>query len=360
MSDIISALLSAEQQDPNSAEAMALADQLRGNMRNADFLSLSTVEPISRLGQTTRQATQNAAESRGRLNRTIAAEQRALERQKDQEARALKRTLATEQREEERYRRQLDDTRTQRMYTDRNGDIVTLDRDGTGQLFLQGDSADGQPLTRDDIEFMQLQPYDPAKGGAGRLGISARKYDDEQLKEMKNTLLSADFISSTMKDPLMQAATGSWYDIPKLLAKYTGLNPEVQSVNNELAQITAEAAAPLLSTLGVNPTDKDLQVAFGTVPKDTDQPQVWFDWYRDRYAPRLRMMVGRDNPQLLPMIEARIADTLQAMEGNIEFNRSEGMTSLAQQTRKTVRRSELEEFGLSEAEAIDAGYRVTN
>ena len=371
MNDEISALLGGQYVDPNSAEAMALADQLRGSMRNADFLSLSSIAPVSRFGQQAREATVNAAETRGRLNRAVAEEQRALERQKDQEARALKRTIESEKREAERqaeenlrlenqYRQRLDDTRTSEQYVDKNGEVIMLDRDATGQLFLQGESADGMPLTRDDIEYMQLQKYDKdAKITAGR---GNAKFNAEQQAKADRELLNIDFISDTMRDPLLQAATGSWYDIPRRIANWTGATPDVQSVQNELAQITADSAAPMLATLGVNPTDTDVEVAFGTVPQERNEPQVWLDWYRDRYAPRLLYMIERDNPRLLPMVKQRVTETLSGLQGNIDENKESDFFSFPQMSRqaKTISRAELQEYGLSEQEAIDSGYRVTN
>ena len=320
--DIISALMNAQTM-PDDAEAQAMAKALRGQLNDANFLSLSTIDPVANFGRAQRQSTIGAAQERGRLNNARAKEKRDQEAEVNKEGRALKRAvLSTNQkatidreaaRKEAEERAALKSAETYWHPTQKDS-VLNLERDKTGTYFDQA----GNPVSPEMVAT--LVPYELGQNTDSRQSISAVKREDEMKTAEMTRLLDADFISKALSSDLIQAATGAFYDAPRLAAKFTGAAPEVQSLQNGLAQITATGAAPMLSTLGVNPTDKDLEVAFGTVPQESNEPQVWRDWYADRYAPRLMYMIQRDRPEIASTMEKQIKTTLAALDANIEKN----------------------------------------
>lgn len=73
--DEIQALMGA-QVAPDSVEAQAQAAALRGQLNDANFLSVSTINPLQQYGQSQAKSARNTAGMRGSLNRALAKERR--------------------------------------------------------------------------------------------------------------------------------------------------------------------------------------------------------------------------------------------------------------------------------------------
>lgn len=331
--DEISALMGA-QMLPDEEEARAQAAALRGQLNDANFLSLSTINPLAQFGKSQRESVMNTAQTRGGLNRALAAEQRGDQRTLDTEGRALTRSVAAERRkaaDAQGAAKLLADAKSAERdknvfwHPTEKDAVLNLERSSTGEYFDQA----GKIYPPEVVA--NLVPYELGANTDSKQGVTARKLDDEKDADQRDMELASDFISKTLVSPLMQGATGAFYDAPKQLAKFTGAFPEVQSKQNELSQITATAAAPMLATLGVNPTDKDLEVAFSTVPTEGNEPQVWRDWYAKRYAPLLLYKISTGKkPELAAGMARQIEETIRQMDENIARNKTEGVFKLPQ------------------------------
>lgn len=303
----------------------AMADSLRGEQRMGDYYGMSTLAPIAQLGQNMQQRSSEGAKRGGVLRQTMereATRKRELaastkQSQENYTATALAKTQAAQK------KALVDSSKrsTESYWHPTKPDTVLNLRVGPdGVHYDDAENAYNPEL---------LTPYKAGQQGS-KQNVSQQKFDREKESDQLDTILSGDLASSVITSPLMTAATGPIYDVFKQGAKFTGLAPEVQSQQNAMNQLTAEAAGPILSKLGVNPTDKDLEVAFGTVPKLEDEPRTWIDWYKNRYAPRLRMMIERDNPKMLEAIDEQIFSTIN--EAEFALKQAQESTNLAPQT----------------------------
>ena len=325
MSDEITALLSDQYYEPDSAEAMAMAQQLRGNLNDANFLSMSSVKPVAQMGNNMRQTTLGAAETRGGLNRAIAAERRKQEQLIAQEGRADERLQATEKRALTRTMGAEDRAREKELENKEDlnfwhptleGKVLNLERSPNGTYYDQA----GELYPPEIVAT--LTPYKAPLTGSTQQKVGVQKFNKEKEDNYEKLISDGAFVSNTLQSNLMQAATGKWYDPVKQIGNLTGILPEVQSQGNKLAQLTATAAAPMLDTLGINPTDNDVKVAFNTVPQDANEPLVWLEWYQERYAPALLRDIARGSkPELAPIMQRKIDETVAAMKANMAANK---------------------------------------
>jgi hypothetical protein len=176
--------------------------------------------------------------------------------------------------------------------------------DGTGI-----DQATGKPYP---VELVgALTPYTaPQTGSVAE--VKKAKYDRGLSKEKDTLILDADMASKAVTDPLLRTATGPWYD-PAKLATSLGMPgfEAAQATQTNAAAVSMTAAAPILDKLGINPTDVDLKEAFKTAPNDTKQPEVWVDWYENRYMPSMSKALMRDNPEIHDRVMQEMSVTLE-------------------------------------------------
>ena len=175
--DEIQALMGG-QVDPNSQEAMAQAAALRGQLGDADLMSLSTIGQLQNYGQTQGSAVRSAAGERGRLNRALASEKRNDQRTLNTEGRALKRAIEAENRKAEQSsveraenfanrvtlnnqqetQRQNAGRRVPETFIRPDGTEVIYDVDtNSGQVFEQGAGFDAEPITPDGLRRKERQ-----------------------------------------------------------------------------------------------------------------------------------------------------------------------------------------------------------
>jgi hypothetical protein len=104
-----------------------------------------------------------------------------------------------------------------------------------------------------------------------------------------------DIVSSVITDKNLEAGTGlfdprQWLgrlgiDMPVIGKK--GEGEKIQQVQGKMADIGLDAVKSNLEGLGAQPTDKDMDVAFASIPDRFSQPSTWVVWARDMYLPML-------------------------------------------------------------------------
>jgi hypothetical protein len=62
----------------------------------------------------------------------------------------------------------------------------------------------------------------------------------------------------------------------------------IQALHSNMDKVAIDSVKTNLQGLGINPTDKDLDVAFASIPDKGTQPLAWAMWTRDQYLPMLR------------------------------------------------------------------------
>jgi len=330
--DEISALTGA-QRLPDEEEALAQAAALRGQLNDANFLSLSTINPLAQFGKSQRESVMNTAQTRGGLNRALAEEQRKNKLASDKDATMFKRTLAEENRlraEKQNEAKLLADAkgaeRTKEVFwhPTQEGAVLNLERKSTGEYFDQN----GEPVSPEMVAG--LVPYKLGDNTDSKQGSTQQKREQEKKDSERDLILEIDFIGNALSSPLIQAATGPPFDVVKQLARF-GFLPDVQSAQTDYKSITAVAAEPLFSKLGVNLTDRDLEIAFDTVPSTEKEPQVWRDWYANRHAPLILARIKEGSkPELAAAYEAQVKRVLAEMDKNIAANKAKGMFKLPQ------------------------------
>ena len=170
-------------------------------------------------------------------------------------------------------------------YFDRNGGVVNVRRDpATGATFTV--DRDG---VRTPIDTSTLTPYERLPGDP-----TPRAADRTRAEEVDLSDISAQINASTMgrilSSPVFEEATGT-FDPERFLGKNiptTETGRAVQSLNIDMDDMKVTGVAPILGIMGVNPTDKDMELALETMVSSGDQPRAWIDYVRKKFAPRAR------------------------------------------------------------------------
>lgn len=141
---------------PQDAEAKAMAQALRGQLNDANFLSMSTIDPLSNFGQAQRKSTLGTAEKRGNLNRSLAKEARDREikladlqdkRRYTEEREVATRDAEFAQSELEAKNQRRRGNREGKTFIDPQGKEVMYDVDNqSGRIYPQGSGFDAEPL----------------------------------------------------------------------------------------------------------------------------------------------------------------------------------------------------------------------
>ena len=117
-----------------------------------------------------------------------------------------------------------------------------------------------------------------------------------------------------LRSPVLEQATGMFdpkrwlgaagYDLSDIgIGEDTGEGDQIKALQLDMSGARINQVKTNLEGLGINPTDKDLQVAFADIPTANDQPAVWALWARDQYLPllekaaRLSVTSGRTTPE---------------------------------------------------------------
>ena len=136
----------------------------------------------------------------------------------------------------------------------------------------------------------------------------------ENAYELAKVILNADTTTDALMNPLMMTATGHPLDPQMYASKWGAPGYEgAQSLVRQLNKVSLESAAPMLEKLGVNPTDVDLIEAFKTVPKTSDQPRSWIDWYSKEYIPAFDNSLERANSPMRAALVGEMKSKVREM-----------------------------------------------
>jgi hypothetical protein len=109
-----------------------------------------------------------------------------------------------------------------------------------------------------------------------------------------------DLIVQILTSKFLGDATGM-FDIDRWLGEYGySFNKDdplygekVQALMLKMSDVGIDQVKTNLEGLGVNPTDKDLEVAFDSIPTNLKQPYSWIEWSRSQYLPALSKAFDR-------------------------------------------------------------------
>jgi hypothetical protein len=138
--------------------------------------------------------------------------------------------------------------------------------------------------------YSTTKPEKVDKNGKYGGGGSGSK-DGEPLDKVGSPDLMAQILDSDYLEP----ATGT-LDPKRWAGKFgyglptagEGEGENIQALQSKMSDIGIDSVKTNLEGLGINPTDRDLSVAFSSIPDAGTQPLAWAIWTRDQYLPMLR------------------------------------------------------------------------
>ena len=146
------------------------------------------------------------------------------------------------------------------------------------------------------MDITQLIPY-KEYSQATRALTKASKKDGGALDKVG----SPDLIMQILGSEYLEPATGAvspqrWAgkfgldagDVPIMGDPTDTSGEQIQALQAKMSDIGIDSVKTNLKGLGVNPTDKDLEVAFASIPTAGTEPLAWAIWTRDQYLPMLR------------------------------------------------------------------------
>jgi hypothetical protein len=128
------------------------------------------------------------------------------------------------------------------------------------------------------------------------------------------------------------------------------IGPKLQSIHKNIDSVRIDTVKANLEGLGINPTDKDLAVAFESIPDKNTQPLAWVMWVEDQYIPMLVKAgtravqdgtISRDN------LQAYVSQVSQAAaKGRTMWSKAEQAKTpqTTQPTKSFIRDDEREEY----------------
>lgn len=127
------------------------------------------------------------------------------------------------------------------------------------------------------------------RGGRGGRGGGGKK-DGDPLDRVG----SPDLVSQILDSEFLEPATGT-LDLKRWAGKFgystpnapEGEGERIQALQAKMSDVGIDSVKTNLQGLGINPTDKDLEVAFASIPDAGTQPLAWAIWTRDQYLPML-------------------------------------------------------------------------
>lgn len=232
--------------------------------------------------------------------------------------------LAVELAEQARQREQEQATqsRRQQFYHKETGEPKQLSENYLGELIdtNTGEAVNADLYTETDPAAVELARL-KAGGKARSRGGKGKDVDPMAL------VADPDAMGRIITHPELGSVTGK-LDPTRYLAEFgfapAADDPEALEKRQALALDMKGAALNSVKSnlegLGVNPTDKDLEIAFGDIPSQDASPRAWGLWAENKYRPALEKAFNRaiENGDALP--EERDA-YLKALEGDISENR---------------------------------------
>jgi hypothetical protein len=132
-----------------------------------------------------------------------------------------------------------------------------------------------------------------------------------------------DLVSQILDSDFLEQATGA-LDVKRQLGRFgygTPNSPEgegenIQALQSKMSDVGIDSVKTNLEGLGINPTDRDLAVAFSSIPDADTQPLAWAIWTRDQYLPMLQkagaeaVANGTASSQVIDQYVAQVTDSL--------------------------------------------------
>lgn len=170
-------------------------------------------------------------------------------------------------------------------YHDGNGGVVNVRRDpATGATFTVDSFG-----ARTPIDTSTLIPYTAPQTGSVPRAANLERTEDVDLSAIDEQI-NATTMGRILSSPVFEQATGT-FDPERFLGKNiptTETGRAIQSLNIDMDAMKVNGVAPILGIMGVNPTDKDMELALETMVSSGDQPRAWIDYVRKVFAPRAR------------------------------------------------------------------------
>ena len=257
------------------------------------------------------------------------------------------------------------DERAVRANALRDRPIPTVNQYGAASPFQQLDAAFGRYQGKRDMKAIDAEratAREQIAQTANALPLYKQQYEEnkplklgknEQLVTSDGKLVKSAAAAASGVDPLalvadqsalgrilrsddLEAATGMFdprrwagaggYDLSDIgIGEDTGQGDRIKAVQLDMSGARINQVKTNLEGLGVNPTDKDLQVAFADIPTANDQPAVWALWSRDQYLPllekaaRLSVASGKKTPEeAQAMVAAARADVAYAVNKYVD------------------------------------------
>ena len=257
------------------------------------------------------------------------------------------------------------DERAVRANALRDREMPTVNQYGAASPFQQLDAAFGRYQGKRDMKAIDAEratAREQIAQTANALPLYKQQYEEnkplklgknEQLVTSDGKLVKSAAAAASGVDPLalvadqsalgrilrsddLEAATGMFdprrwagaggYDLSDIgIGEDTGQGDRIKAVQLDMSGARINQVKTNLEGLGVNPTDKDLQVAFADIPTANDQPAVWALWSRDQYLPllekaaRLSVASGKKTPEeAQAMVAAARADVAYAVNKYVD------------------------------------------
>ena len=155
-----------------------------------------------------------------------------------------------------------------------------------------------------------------AKSGSGGLKVA----EDPLVK-----VGSPDLVSQILDSEFLEPATG-FFDFKRQIGRFgygtpnspKGEGENIQALQAKMSDVGIDSVKTNLEGLGINPTDKDMAVAFASIPDADTQPLAWAIWTRDQYLPMLQKAGAKavaNGTASLQVIDQYLAKVTNSMNG---------------------------------------------
>lgn len=144
---------------------------------------------------------------------------------------------------------------------------------------------------------------------------SAQENRLKEVQDLAAVQQSASELRSMITNPAFSGAVG-------IIDKFTGkvgaqFGSEEGLLSRKAERMTSQLVTKTIKSLGANPSDRDMETVYKTIPSVGDSPEVWEDWYNNEFVPtinaRARMTPGVERDVVDP-INARAAATKSARD----------------------------------------------
>ena len=170
-------------------------------------------------------------------------------------------------------------------YHNGNGGVVNVRRDpATGATFTVDSFG-----ARTPIDTSTLIPYTAPQSGSVPRAANFKRAEEVDLSDI-SAQINASTMGRILSSPVFEEATGT-FDLERFIGKNiptTESARAIQSLNIAMDDMKVNGVAPILGIMGVNPTDKDMELALETMVSSGDQPRAWIDYVRNTFARRAR------------------------------------------------------------------------